>query len=139
MDGYKYLSQISKLRKKVEALKVRKRAYEEMADSIPTHPLDEPVVQKTKENKAPFIKWIDKIWDVEKLIEEAETELKKLTLEAMGIIGKIKNVDYQNILVLRYINEFAWEDVCLQLNISRATCWRWHSFALTEFEKYLKS
>ena len=136
MDGYKYLSEISKLRRRLDSLLTRKRAYERMADSIPTHPFDEPVVQKSKtDNNAPFVKWIDKILNVDKDIKETETELKKYTLKALGMIGKVKNPNYQNILVLRYVNEMAWEDIAMELDITRQTCWRWHIIALSEFEK----
>ena len=90
MDGYKYSSQISKLRKKIDALRTRRRMYEELANSIPGGNYDEPVVQKTKDNKAPFIKWIDKIIDVDNKIAEFEKELKDLINSSIKMIGKLK-------------------------------------------------
>ena len=136
MDGYKYLSQISRLKRKIVALEIRRRTFEELADSIPTHPIDEPRVQKDNTKaQVPFVKWIDKIWDVEKAIEEAEAELKEITNHSLAAIGRIDNADYQNILILRFMNEMRWEDIASELNISYSTCKRWYNFALTEFEK----
>lgn len=135
MDGYKYLSQISKLRKKIDALRTRRRMYEELANSIPGGNYDEPVVQKTRDNKAPFIKWIDKIIDVDNKIAEFEKELKDLINSSIRMIGKIENEDYQNILMMRFINEMMWEDIASELAVSYSTCKRWYYFALTEFEK----
>lgn len=135
MDAYKFLSQISKTRKKIEALQTRKRMYEELANSIPGGNYDEPVVQKSRDNKAPFIKWIDKIMDVENKIAELEKELKSLINKSITMIGKIENEDYQNILVMRFINEMMWEDISKEISVSYSTCKRWYYFALTEFEK----
>ena len=136
MDGSKYLSELSHMRRRLDSLLTRKRAYEAMADGIPTHPFDEPVIQKSKtDNNAPFVKWMDKILTIDKEIADAETELKKYTLRVLGMIGKIENTNYQNVLLLRYVNEMRWEDIATELCITRQTCWRWHHSALTEFEE----
>ncbi len=135
MDAYKYLAQISKLRKKLEALKTRKRTFEELANSIPGGSYDEPIVQKTRENKAPFIKWIDKIMEVDKKISEISTQLNELVAEALSKINKIENEQYQNILVMRFISEMVWEEIAEELDVSYSTVKRWYYFALTEFEK----
>ena len=91
MDGYKYLSELSHMRRRLDSLLTRKRAYEALADGIPTHPFDEPVIQKSKtDNNAPFVKWMDKILTIDKEIADTEAELKKYTLRTLGMIGKIE-------------------------------------------------
>mgnify|MGYP002626956394 CR=1 FL=1 len=139
MDANEYLAQIHEAKGRISALKVRKRAYEGMADSIPTHPLDEPKTQKSRTNpQAPFVRWMDRILEAGKAIDEAEAELKRLTDEAMGIIRRMESPEHQGILVRRYFDEMSWDDICLELSISRSTCWRWHREALREFGKTMK-
>ena len=57
--------------------------------------------------------------------------------EMLGEDGEIdtENEDYQNILMMRFINEMMWEDIASELAVSYSTCKRWYYFALTEFEK----
>jgi len=135
VDGYDYLSQISRTRKKLDALKIKHKTYEQMADSVPTHPYDEPVVQKSRENKAPFIKWLDKMIEVDAQIEEKQAELNRLTSDALEKISRVKNENYQNLLMLRFISEYPWIDIATILDVSYSTVKRWYWFALGEFEE----
>ena len=78
MTSKEFLQRPMRLRWRIDALKLQKEQYEELANSIPGGNYDKPVVQKTRSNEAPFIKWIDKIIDVDNKIAEFEKELKDL-------------------------------------------------------------
>lgn len=133
-----WLNQIFVLTKKLNSLKTLKSYYEEKANSIPGGNYDEPVVQKTREGRAPFIKWIDKLMDVDKKIEEAEANLKQVTKSTVDTINLIDNYDYRNLLMMRYVYLEQWEDIAMELSVSMATVKRWNYAAKKEIEKLIR-
>ena len=134
MTSKEFLQRPMRLRWRIDALKLQKEQYEELANSIPGGNYDKPVVQKTRSNEAPFIKWIDKIMDVEKKIESLEAEYETAKAEVVKAIEKLSNPDYQTILIMRYLNEYSWADICDKLYISLSTAKRWHWDAINSLE-----
>lgn len=134
MTSKEFLQRPMRLRWRIDALKLQKEQYEELANSIPGGNYDKPVVQKTRSNEAPFIKWIDKIMDVEKKIESLEAEYETAKAEVVKAIEKLPNPDYQTILIMRYLNEYSWADICDKLYISLSTAKRWHWDAINSLE-----
>jgi len=130
MEAKDFLKEPSRIARRIESLKIKKAEFETLANSIPGGNYDQPVVQKSHDNKAPFVRWIDKILEVEKKIEEAEKELNKVKSEVLAAIEKIPNEDYQNLLIMRYLNECTWDEICDKLYISLSTVKRWHWDAL---------
>lgn len=138
MTATEWLNKIFVLTKKLNSLKTLKSYYEEKANSIPGGNYDEPVVQKTKEGRAPFIKWIDKIVDVDKKIQRAEEDLKLMTKTVTDAINLIDNYDYRNLLMMRYVYLEQWEDIAMGLSVSMATVKRWNYAAKKEIEKLIR-
>ena len=134
MTSKEFLQRPMRLRWRIDALKLQKEQYEELANSIPGGNYDKPVVQKTRSNEAPFIKWIDKIMDVENKIESLEAEYETAKAEVVKAIEKLPNPDYQTILIMRYLNEYSWADICDKLFISLSTAKRWHWDAINSLE-----
>ena len=134
MTSKEFLQRPMRLRWRIDALKLQKEQYQELANSIPGGNYDKPVVQKTRNNEAPFIKWIDKIMDVEKKIESLEAEYETAKAEVVKAIEKLPNPDYQTILIMRYLNEYSWADICDKLYISLSTAKRWHWDAINNLE-----
>ena len=134
MTSKEFLQRPMRLRWRIDALKLQKEQYEELANSIPGGNYDKPVVQKTRSNEAPFIKWIDKIMDIEKKIESMEAEYETAKAAVVKAIEKLPNPDYQTILIMRYLNEYSWADICDKLYISLSTAKRWHWDAINSLE-----
>ena len=134
MTSKEFLQRPMRLRWRIDALKLQKEQYEELANSIPGGNYDKPVVQKTRSNEAPFIKWIDKIMDIEKKIESMEAEYETAKAAVVKAIEQLPNPDYQTILIMRYLNEYSWADICDKLYISLSTAKRWHWDAINSLE-----
>ena len=134
MTSKEFLQRPTKLKWRIDALKLQKEQYEELANSIPGGNYDKPVVQKTRSNEAPFIKWIDKIMDVEKKIESLQAEYETAKAEVVKAIERLPNPDHQTILIMRYLNEYSWADICDKLYISLSTAKRWHWDAINSLE-----
>ena len=134
MTSKEFLQRPMRLRWRIDALKLQKEQYEELANSIPGGNYDKPVVQKTRSNEAPFIKWIDKIMDIEKKIESMEAEYETAKAAVVKAIERLPNPDHQTILIMRYLNEYSWADICDKLYISLSTAKRWHWDAINSLE-----
>ena len=134
MTSKEFLQRPMRLKWRIDALKLQKEQYEELANSIPGGNYDKPVVQKTRSNEAPFIKWIDKIMDIEKKIESMEAEYETAKAAVVKAIEKLPNPDHQTILIMRYLNEYSWADICDKLYISLSTAKRWHWDAINSLE-----
>ena len=134
MTSKEFLQRPMRLRWRIDSLKLQKEQYEELANSIPGGNYDKPVVQKTRSNEAPFIKWIDKIMDIEKKIESMEAEYETAKAAVVKAIEKLPNPDHQTILIMRYLNEYSWADICDKLYISLSTAKRWHWDAINSLE-----
>ena len=95
MTNKEFLQKPMRIQKRIDALILQKQSFEELANSIPGGNYDQPVVQKTRSQQAPFIKWIDKIMEVEKKIDELTAEYEKAKEEVLAAIYELSNPDYQ--------------------------------------------
>lgn len=134
MTSKEFLQRPMRLKGRIESLELQKEQFEELADSIPGGNYDKPVIQKTIFNQAPFIKWIDKIMEAEKKIDELKGEYETAKAEVMVAIEKLPNTDYQTVLIMRYLNENSWTYICEKLYVSLSTAKRWHWDALNALE-----
>ena len=53
--------------------------------------------------------------------------------EVSTAIDKMENIDYKNVLYLRYIEGLTWEDIGAKIYASERTARRYHNAALKEF------
>lgn len=125
----------SRLKKKLHHLYLRKEELEIFADSIPSHPFGEPVVHGTRDLNAPFVKWLYKIEDINNQIKAVEDELNKVVEQLLTYISLIENNDYQDVLILYYINGLTISAITNKIFVSLKTAKRWKRSAVLEFEK----
>ena len=88
---------------------------------------------KCRERKAGFIKWIDKIMEVEKKIERYKTLLADWVKLANSQIELVDNVDYSIVLKCRFIEQMSYEDIGDKIYVSLATVKRWLRYAINDF------
>ena len=124
-----------KIRKDIHLLNLRMDEFEMLSNTIPTGSIDEPRVDKSRSQEAPFVKWIYKKMEVEEEIKRLEDKLNNLLEQLIQAINQIDNSDYQNILILRYLNEVKMEDIASRLFLSVRTTYRYKYLAVKEFEK----
>ena len=134
MTSKEFLQKPIRIQHRIEQLQLKRKTFEELADSIPGGNYDKPLVQKTRNTQAPFIKWIDKIMEVEKEIEKLEEEFEISKAEVIKAIEKLDNADYQTLLIMRYLNEYSWTSICEKMYVSLSTAKRWHWEAINVLE-----
>ena len=134
MTNKEFLQKPMRIQHRIEQLQLKRQTFEELANSIPGGNYDKPLIQKTRNTQAPFIKWIDKIMEVEKEIEKLEEEFEVAKAEVIKAIEKLDNADYQTLLIMRYLNEYSWTSICEKMYVSLSTAKRWHWEAINVLE-----
>ena len=129
MTKQEYLSQIAKLKHKIEKMQERIEEYRSLAQSPATAGMGERV-KGSPSGEAPFVKWVYKIIELEKEIEKLQDELQTLQAKVITAIELLENEDYKMLLVLRYVQCLTWDTIQARLNISEATARRWHKASL---------
>ena len=133
MEAREYLEQVNKLKKKIESLKKLSDYYDRMSYSLPGQDFTRERVDHTPSYDAPFVKWIYKKIETDDLIAKLEKDLVVLKDEVSTAIDKMENIDYKNVLYLRYIEGLLWEDIGAKIYASERTARRYHNAALKEF------
>lgn len=93
-------------------------------------PVLEEKVNGTKSTDPPFVRYVGKIVDLEKQIQQEVDCLIKLKTDIREAINQMEDVDEKLLLRYRYINFLNWEEICVNLNVSMRTVHRLHSSAL---------
>jgi len=93
-------------------------------------PLFEEKISGTKSTDPPFVRYVRKIIDLEKQIQQEVDHLVKIKSDIREAINQMRNVDEKLLLRYRYINFLNWEEICVNLNVSMRTVHRLHSLAL---------
>lgn len=90
-------------------------------------------VSKSRSTEAPFARIIEKIVDLEKVINCDIDRYVDLKTEMNAAIDRVSNVDERLLLRYRYLNNYNWDDIAQLLNVSGRTVHRIHSNALYNF------
>ncbi len=101
----------------------------ELSRSV-SSPVFEEKISGTRNTDPPFVRYVGKIIDLEKQIQQEVDRLVKLKSDIREAINQMQNVDEKLLLRYRYINFLNWEEICVNLNVSIRTVHRLHSSAL---------
>ena len=92
-------------------------------------------VSHSAAHEAPFAKWVERIVDKEKKINEEIDKLVAVKLEISGYIDGIENPLWQSLLRNRYVLCKSWPDIAVAMDISLRTVQRLHKKILKNLEK----
>lgn len=129
MTTKEYLHQAYRLNQKINSDIAELAMLREMSGSVSSPQLGERV-QTSKNTDAPFIKSIEKIFELEELINQEIDIFVDLKREIRGVIEKVDNTDEQMVLRYRYIHNMTWENIADELHADSSTVRRWHNKAL---------
>lgn len=99
--------------------------------------LDERVTHSAP-NEAPFAKWVERIVDKEKEVNEKIDRLVAIKMEISEFIDKVQNARWQRLLRTRYVMCKSWPDVAVEMNCGLSTVFRIHKKILENLEKESK-
>ena len=95
--------------------------------------LNERVTHSTP-NETPFAKWVERIVDKEREINEKIYKLVAVKLEISNFIEGIENHEWQSLLRNRYVLCMSWPDIAVEMKYSLSTVQRLHKKILLNLE-----
>ena len=126
MTKEEYLNQVGRLQHKLKMMKLRAEQYEELANSIPTQNYSRERVSGTRNFEAPFVKWLNKLWDLEIDMKEVEQKLDEKRAEVITVIEALSDENQKSVLMLRYISLLSINQITNKMYFSLSTIKRWH-------------
>lgn len=129
MTAKEYLSQAYRLDQRINSNIEEVTMLREMANSISSPSWGEKV-QTSRSTEAPFVRSLEKIMDLEDIINKEIDTLICLKKQIRTVIEAVQNTDERLVLRYRYIHNCTWEQIGNELNADARTIRRWHGEAL---------
>ena len=108
-----------------------------MRDRLAPAP-DQERVQVSPSAEAQFERAVDRIWELEHILDEEIDRLVDKKGEIRSVISQVKNLNEQMLLRYRYIHFDSWETIADELGYSMRWTYRLHGRALASVEEILE-
>ncbi len=108
--------------------------YRRLSLKIGSSRLEEHVSHSAP-TEAPYVKWVERIVDKEREINEEIDRLVNIKMEISKFIDNVENPQWQYILRSRYIMGCTWEQIAKGIDCSVSTIKRSHQKVLENLEK----
>lgn len=132
MTAKEYLRQGYLLDKRINSHIREKEEAMQMACSISSPQLREDKVQSSPSGEAPFVKALERLWEMEENINAEIDKYVDLKNQIHEVISRISLPEYQMVLRCRYIHNMTWEQIGDELAMDERTVRRWHSQAIEQ-------
>lgn len=129
MTAKEYLRQAYRLDHRINSDIAERERLQEMAGSVGSPGFEEHY-NPNRPSEAPFVRCLEKVWDLEQKINSEIDRLIDLKAQMREVIATASNADEQMVLRYRYIHNMTWEQIGDELHADRTTVYRWHNSAL---------
>lgn len=129
MTAKEYLKQAYRIDHRINSDIAELGRLREMSTSISSPNLGDKV-QISHSGDAPFMKCLERIYDLEARINDEIYLFVDLKNEIRSVIDTVPNTDERMVLRYRYIHNFTWEQIGDELSADSRTVRRWHGQAL---------
>ena len=133
MTAKEYLRQAYRLNELIDSRITELERLRDYSTRLTSCSFEGERVSKSRSTEAPFARIIEKIVDLEKVINRDIDRYVDLKTEMNAAIDRVSNVDERLLLRYRYLNNYSWDDIAQLLNVSGRTVHRIHSSALYNF------
>lgn len=137
MTAKEYLSQISRLETLINAKRQRIEALRCMATSVGPNYTGMP--HNDSKSVSPMADAICKVIDLENELRKDEYKLQEKRLYIFELIGRMESIDYQTIIIKRYIEHHSWDDIARTMFFTKRWVFTLHGRALEELDSLLKN
>lgn len=132
MTSKEYLSQAYRLEKRINLQQRRLEELRELSTSI-SSPGFEEHYSASRNTDAPFVKTLDRIYELEHLTDRKLRQLVELREQIRSGIDQMESADEALVLEHRYIYNMNWIDIGHELDVDERTVRRWHNKALAHY------
>jgi DNA-directed RNA polymerase specialized sigma subunit len=130
MTAKEYLRQAYRLTQRIKLDTVEVNNLREMANSVSAIRYDRERVQTTRNMDAPFMRTLERLWDLEQKTADELELLSRLQKQVWEVIEAVPNTDERMVLKYRYLHNYTWEQIGEELSADERTIRRWHGQAL---------
>ena len=130
MTAERYLSQAYRLDQRIQLDQAELDNLKTLAASVGSPGFDEHN-NPNRLTDAPFVKTLERIWEMEQKISKELSQLILLKQEILVVLSKVADVDERLVLTYRYLKNMSWTEISEELGVSDRTIRRWHERALT--------
>ena len=130
MTVKEYLHQAYRLDQRIKSDTMEAQNLREMAGSVSAIQYDKDRVQASRNTEAPFVRTLEKLWTLEKKIAGELEMLSDLKKQIREVIEAVPDTDERMVLKYRYIHNYTWEQIGMELCADARTIRRWHGKAL---------
>ena len=130
MSTTEYLSQGRRLNEMIAFLSDRLMMLRDGADRVSALRVSGVKVQQSPDGDAPYVRAMQRIWDMEESIDRKLLLLVRLDRQIGEVIGTLISGDYRMLLRYRYLGRKSWEQIADLMHIDASTAKRWHAKAI---------
>ncbi|CUQ79771.1 hypothetical protein [[Clostridium] innocuum] len=134
MQGNEFLNRPFILNNKINDKKIKLGFYRELSCS-PSLPGFEEHFSSNPNTKAPFVRYLEKIDDLEREIVEDYKKLDEIKTEVDNAIDVVEDPMEQMILRYRYLEFLSMPDISVRMHYSLRWTKKLHRRALDSFER----
>ncbi len=129
MTAKEYLRQAYRLDQKINSDIAEAERLREIAAGVSAPKLGDRV-QTSSSGDAPFVRSLEKVMELEDEINREIDLYVDLKKQMRQVISAVPNTDERLALKYRYIHNYTWERIGMELKADRTTIYRWHNRAL---------
>jgi len=133
MTAKEYLQQAHRLDHRIESQIRELEDLKAMAGSVGS-PSFEMSYNPNRPTEAPFVKVLEKLWDLEVLVAKEMEQLVELKSQIHHTINALADPDEQLVLRYCYIEDKTWDEISEVMHAGRTTVIRWHNQGLYHIE-----
>ena len=130
MTAKEYLKQAYRLDHRIDSDIAEMERLREMACSVGSPGFEEHH-NPNRPTEAPFIRALEKVWEMQEKINAEIDRLVDLKAQMRDVIEAVPDTDERMVLRYRYIHNMTWERIGDELHVEPRTVRRWHELALS--------
>lgn len=133
MTTKEYLKQAFRLDHRIDSDITEMERLREMACSIGAPGFEEHY-NPNHPTEAPFVRSLEKVWQMEEKINGEIDRLVDLKAQIRSVIEAVTDPNERMVLRYRYIHNMTWDQIGDELHADARTVRRWHGTALPHVE-----
>jgi DNA-directed RNA polymerase specialized sigma24 family protein len=137
MTAKEYLRQLARFEANIKAKKERLFVLKEMARSVRS-PVISDMPKNSPSETSRLEESVMKVISLESEITDDEARLVAEKTKALEMIGRLKNPDYQTVLISRYFKNESWDQIASDMFFTERWIYTLHGRALQELDEILK-
>ena len=130
MTAKEYLKQAFRLDHRIDSDITEMERLREMACSIGAPGFEEHY-NPNHPTEAPFVRSLEKVWQMEEKINGEIDRLVDLKAQIRSVIEAVTDPNERMVLRYRYIHNMTWERIGDELHAGETSVRRWHASALS--------